>query len=65
MSFHEYVVGRLIDAEDYPFYALIQAAMRKADSENALKLLAAFPDVYRELEQRYNAVGGYLDGEQP
>ena len=60
MSYRDYVIGREIAAEDYPFYALIQAAMRKADSENLVKLQAAFPLVAQELRIRYNAPGGIL-----
>lgn len=40
-----YRVGRDIAASRPPFYALIVAAMIGADSENAAKLRAAFPDV--------------------
>jgi len=52
-------------AEDDPsFYALIMAAMRKADDTNLEKLKTAFPDVYIELVQRYNAPGGCLDDDE-
>jgi len=37
LSYCEYMKGREIAAEDYPFYALIQAGMRQADSENIVK----------------------------
>jgi len=49
---------------DPPFYALIMAAMRKADSSNTDKLAAAFPDVWGELKARYHAPGGLLPSEQ-
>lgn len=45
---------------DQPFYALIMAAMRKADSYNAEKLRYVFPEVWVELQERYNAPGGFL-----
>jgi len=38
MGFQEYKLGLEISAKDYPFYALIQAAMRQADTDNLLKL---------------------------
>ena len=37
------------------------AAMRKADSTNAAILRAAFPDVWADLQARYEAPGGVLD----
>ena len=64
MSRYDYLVGQKIEAEGYPFYALIQAAMRQADSTNIEKLRRAFPEVHAELQERYNAPGGYLGTEQ-
>lgn len=64
MSYNTYLVGLHIAAEDYPFYALIQAAMRKADTDNTERLKSAFPQVYDELVARYHAPGGYLPGEE-
>lgn len=60
---YDYEVGRKISGQDYPFYALIQAAMRKADTDNLALLRAAWPDLYDEFIARYNAPGGLLDGE--
>jgi hypothetical protein len=37
--------------------------MRKADTTNAAKLRAAFPDVWNEFQARYNAPGGVLADE--
>ena len=61
MSRYDYTVSRSLTGA--PFYALIMAAMREADSANAAKLQAAFPEVWDELAARYHAPGGYLDGE--
>ncbi len=55
--------GRVIFAQGYDFYALIQAAMRGADTDNLMRLRAGFPTVYAELEARYNAPGGWLKGD--
>jgi len=65
MSLYDYRVGQQIAAQDYPFYALIQAAMRKADTDNQIRLASAFPEVWDELQQRYNAPGGLMPGEWP
>lgn len=60
MGLYEYEVGREIAAKDPPFYALIQAAMRKADTANLELLKECWPDVWLELRVRYNAPGGRL-----
>lgn len=60
MSLHEYVISKKISADDPPFYALIMAAMRQADSLNMDMLTEAFPAVRTELGSRYNAPGGCL-----
>jgi hypothetical protein len=65
MSYHEYVEGCRISGESHSFHALIQAAMRGADTLNASKLAAAFPDTWAELQARYDAPGGWLPGEVP
>lgn len=45
------------------FYSLLMAAMREADSWNASKLQEVYPEVWSELQRRYNAPGGKLEGE--
>ena len=62
MSHYDYQRSKAID--DEPFYALIMAAMRKADSDNLVALIAAFPETYDELTARYNAPGGLLANEK-
>ena len=64
MSYHEYMASKEIGAEDPPFYALIMAAMRKADSYNARRLREAWPEVWAELDARYNASGGILPSDR-
>lgn len=63
MSLYDYRLSCQIIQEDPPFYALIMAAMHKADSENIAKLSTVFPDTWRELVDRYNAPGGVLNGD--
>jgi hypothetical protein len=63
MSLHDYEASRRLMATDPPFYALIMAAMRKADTDNVEALRRAFPDVYDELMARYWAPAGVLDGD--
>ena len=58
-----YKKAQEIEHQNYPFDALIQAAMRKADSENLRKLQAAFPLEYIDLKERYNLPGGLREGE--
>lgn len=46
------------------FDGLVMAAMRRAGGENLRSLIAAFPNTYAELDQRYNAPLGLLPGER-
>ena len=55
MSLHGYPIAVRLAREDIPFYALIMAAMLRADSDNIEKLKAAFPDTHAELDVRYNS----------
>ena len=55
--------GRKLEAEDISFYALIQAAMRRADTINLEMLKGCWPEVWEELLERYNTPGGYLKEE--
>ena len=65
MSYYDYKKGQEIAAQDYPFYALIQAAMRQADNYNLAKLGAEWPAVFDELQARYHAPGGRLESDPP
>lgn len=60
MSKYVYEVSREIMKSDPSFYALIMAAMRKADTNNLDKLVSAWPEVWFELNARYNAPNGDL-----
>jgi len=55
----DYRIGQKL--QTLPFAALISAAMRKADSENADVLRAQFREIWDDLQARYNAGGGYLE----
>lgn len=61
---YDYQLGERLEAQDLSFYGLIQAAMRKADSNNRVLLRLAFPEEWDDLEARYNAPGGRLPAEQ-
>ena len=63
MSLYDYQASKVISGQGHPFYALVMAAMREADTDNAAKLRAAWPDVWAELQARYNAPGGVLPGD--
>ena len=61
MSWYDY--KRSIELSDAPFYALIMAAMRRADTWNLAILKNMYPDIWHELQNRDHAPGGYLEGE--
>jgi hypothetical protein len=63
MSHYDYLQSQEIATHDYPFYALLMAAMRQADSDNFRIFCDVWPEVVEEMRERYNAPGGLLDGE--
>ena len=60
MSYYDYQYAKWLELKDPPFYALIQCAIRRADTDNGLKLKRTFPKIWEELYARYNAPGGYM-----
>lgn len=60
MSLYDYKRSQELSANDEPFYALLMAAMRKADTRNTEKFKAAWPEVWEELYARYHAPGGII-----
>jgi len=64
MSLYDYHLSSRLGIQDYPFYALVMAAMRQADTTNLAKLRDAFPNTWDELDARYHAPGGVLPGER-
>ena len=65
MSHYDYHFSQRDDLAVGPFYGIIMAAMRRADTDNLELLKEAFPSTWRELQERYWAPGGYLPGEVP
>ena len=63
MSIYDYHTSQVIESKDYPFYALIMAAMHGADTNNLAKLRHAWPEVWLELNDRYHSPGGLRHGE--
>jgi hypothetical protein len=63
VSWYDYQRAKELYVSDVPFYALIMAAMLKADSRNSALLGAVFGALQRELDARYNAPGGKLPGD--
>ena len=63
MSLADYDASTRISADGEDFHALIMAAMRVADTFNAERLKAAFPETWQELKQRYEPPRGLLPGE--
>lgn len=47
-------ISRQLEKDDVPFYALIMAAMRRADTPNLLKLQILFPSSHEYLVHAYN-----------
>ena len=64
MSLHDYETSARLERQGVAFYALVMAAMRRADSSNLDRLRRAFPEVHEELRNRYNAPGGLLPFER-
>ncbi|OBB21109.1 hypothetical protein A5761_03100 [Mycolicibacterium setense] len=60
MSLYDYRASQQIGAADPPFYSLIMAAIRKADTQSMARLRNAFPEVHAEFAARYDAPGGVL-----
>ncbi len=65
LNLFDYERSKHIAALDEPFYALIAAAMRQADTDNMDRLTYVFPQVAADLKARYNAPGGELPGDRP
>lgn len=60
MSLYDYHASREILKTDPPFYALIMAAMARADTPNGDLLRASWPHIWDEAQARYNAPGAIL-----
>ncbi|MDQ2628262.1 MAG: hypothetical protein M3Y90_14865 [Actinomycetota bacterium] len=63
MSSYDYQVSRTPVIAGAPFYSLIMAAMRRADTINAALLRTCWPEVWDEVQARYNAPGGVLESD--
>lgn len=64
MSLYDYRYAQRLEQEDPPFYGLVMALVRKADTYNTETLKRAWPEVFEEYVERYNAPGGMIQGEQ-
>lgn len=64
MSMFDYRLSRKLLNDDPPLSALIMAAMRKADPDNLSRLVLEWPEIYQELQERYEAPGGGLTKEE-
>ena len=60
MSLYDYQISIELAKADPPFYALIMAAIRKADDVNLVRLDRVFPHIVNEFKRRYHAPGGML-----
>jgi len=64
MSLHGFRAACDMVKRDEPFYGIIMAAMMKADDNNLHFLKGCWPEVWAELDARYHARGGLLEGEE-
>ena len=48
---------------DTPFYAIVMCLMHRADTDNLGMLQMCWPDVWRELQMRYNSPRGIIPGD--
>jgi hypothetical protein len=63
MARYDYEMYKMVVSNDPSFESLIMAAYRKADTANAAALRALWPGIVDELQARYNAPGGILEGD--
>lgn len=63
MSLYAYKSAIELDRSSADFYGLVMAAMLRADDMNLARLKTAFPNVWTELQHRYNAPQGLMPGE--
>ncbi|MBU1173671.1 MAG: hypothetical protein KKD44_29220 [Proteobacteria bacterium] len=61
MSRESYLLSQEVSA--MPFDAIIMGFMRIADDDNLAFLKCKYPMLWKELQARYNAPGGYLEPE--
>lgn len=61
MSKYDYDCSKEISSNS--FYAIIMVAMRKADSQNLTILKKYWPEIWNELQLRYNSPNGIIEGE--
>ena len=64
VSYEDYKIGKELSRKDYSFYALLQATMRQADTENLQKLTLLFPETRKELAHRITSPEGLLPEER-
>lgn len=66
MSLYDFRWSKLLLAnEDPPFYGLMMALIRRADTTNLGMIRMCWPEIVEEFERRYNAPGGVLPEDGP
>jgi hypothetical protein len=65
LDWYDYQATTRLFRADEPFYALVGAAMMRADTGNAARLREAFPGVWADLQARYDAPGAILETDPP
>lgn len=64
MSLYDWRWAESRAADDAPFYGLLFALIRRADTHNLERIRSAWPRHVAEAERRYNSPGGLLDVER-
>lgn len=61
----DYLWSRQLDShlDRIPYFALVMLLMRRSDSDNLAALARAFPAVFQELQERYDAPAGVLESD--
>ena len=57
-SWYDYRYSQKLSAEDPPFYGLLFALIRKADTINCARIQRMWPEEWAEFWRRYEASGG-------
>ena len=63
MSLYDYQRSLHISNQNEPFYALMMALIRHADTKNLAILKANWPHIWEEFYARYNSPGGVLESD--
>lgn len=64
IRFGDWKIALMLSRREYSAEALIGAALLKTTSEDTEKIKMVWPELYRQVYDRYNNPGGYLDKDE-